>query len=290
MFNDLQGSLTHFSGLEEIIRRRGGLSALRSNPVVRTVLFWYVKSLCFLSLSNLFLNRLDINTAFLHDRIPRFPIPEDILPKINLQPFISLSDRTLLEACLTEDMISAVNELLGLNQFIASELAVRDLWDDGVFAGLHVVPLLSKLLSIRYETLGSTPPFARQEACRIGALLYLAGIRHRFGVGLKAGVYIPKLKDVIIAQDGSNLETTDPILLWVLFLGGVQSLRHAEHKWYISAIADLIVRRQWSMWEQLMAIVHQVLWVEGILEVECEEFRREVSAESWSSYGHLFSY
>lgn len=41
MFNDIQGLLTHFNGLEEIIRRRGGLQALRSNPAIRMVLFWY---------------------------------------------------------------------------------------------------------------------------------------------------------------------------------------------------------------------------------------------------------
>lgn len=42
MFNDLQGSLSHFNGLEEIVRRRGGLQAFASSPIVRTVIFWYV--------------------------------------------------------------------------------------------------------------------------------------------------------------------------------------------------------------------------------------------------------
>lgn len=44
MFNDSQGVLTHFNGLEELIRRRGGLGAFSSNPVVRTVIFWYISS------------------------------------------------------------------------------------------------------------------------------------------------------------------------------------------------------------------------------------------------------
>jgi hypothetical protein len=41
IFNDLEGSLKHLIGLEEIIRQRGGLSAIKSNPVLRIVLFWY---------------------------------------------------------------------------------------------------------------------------------------------------------------------------------------------------------------------------------------------------------
>jgi len=38
MFNDIPGSSIHFSGLEEIIRRRGGVGSL--NSALRLVLFW----------------------------------------------------------------------------------------------------------------------------------------------------------------------------------------------------------------------------------------------------------
>ena len=40
MFNDVPGSKTHIIGLEEIIRRRGGLGTLNANPAMRMVLFW----------------------------------------------------------------------------------------------------------------------------------------------------------------------------------------------------------------------------------------------------------
>jgi len=185
-------------------------------------------------------------------------------------------------------MAHAVNELLILNQFMVSELTVRNFWDDGVFAGLNIVPVLSKLLSIRYETVECNAAFARQEACRIGAILYLAGVRCRFGVILSTNVYIPKLKGSIIAQDGLNLEKTDPILLWVLMIGGAQSFMHEEHKWFVSATANLIVHKGYSMWEELMADVCAVLWIDGILEAECNKFHGEVSAELWTSHRHIF--
>lgn len=41
MFNDIKGTLTHFKGMEAIIQRRGGLEFIKSNPVLRTVIFWY---------------------------------------------------------------------------------------------------------------------------------------------------------------------------------------------------------------------------------------------------------
>jgi hypothetical protein len=186
-------------------------------------------------------------------------------------------------------MAHAINELLVLNRLMVSELKVRDLWGDGIFAGLNVVPVLSKLLSIRYETVESGPAPARQEACRIGAILYLAGVRRRFGVNLVTNIYIPKLKDSVIAQDNPSLEKTDPILLWTLMVGGVQSFMHEEHKWFVSATANLVIHRRYNMWEELMAVMWGVLWIDGILEAECNEFKGEVSAELWTSHKHIFS-
>jgi hypothetical protein len=181
-------------------------------------------------------------------------------------------------------MTHAVNELLVLNRFMVSELIVRDFWDDSIFAGLHIVPVLSKLLSIRYEAVECDPAFAKQEACRVGAILYLAGIRRRFGWNLATNIYIPKLKDSIIAQDDSNLEKTDLILLWVLMIGGVQSFMHEEHKWFVSATANLLVHNRYRMWEEVMPVLYRVLWIDGILETECNKFQGEVSAELWTSY------
>ncbi|KAH6699745.1 hypothetical protein BKA61DRAFT_582917 [Leptodontidium sp. MPI-SDFR-AT-0119] len=133
MFNDASGTLTHFKDLDEIIRRKGGLQVLSSNPVLRTVVF--------------------------------------------------------------------------------CELVARDLWDDGVFAGLYVVPLVNKLLSIRHDISESNTTLARQEACRLGTLLYPAGIRQRFGVNLLAEIYIPELKEAIPFQVGLNFGQDDPVML-----------------------------------------------------------------------------
>lgn len=186
-------------------------------------------------------------------------------------------------------MNSATNELLALVQFIISERAVRYLWDDGVFAGLHVVPLLSKFLSIRHNISESNPTFASEESRRIGALLYLAGIRQRFGVNLAKDIYIPKLKHAIMVQNNSNLEKIKPVMVWLLVIGGVQSLMHDDHNWFVSATVQLILQLQYNNWEELMTTVREVSWVEGILEVECNKFCMEVSSTLWNSYGHFFS-
>jgi len=231
-----------------------------------------------------------VNTAFLHDCVPRFPIPDDIQSMINTRPLVSPPDRTLLNACLTAEMTSAVTELLTLNQFMIDELAVRVLWEDGPFAGLHVVPLLSKFLSVRHNISDSNPAVAREESCRIGALLYLAGVRQRFSVNLAASnTYIPKLKSAILGQGVLNMEESNHLLLWLLVIGGVQSLLHEDHHWFVSAAANLIMHLQCGSRGEVMGIVRRVSWLDGILDIECDEFYTEASSELLSAYGHVFN-
>lgn len=180
-------------------------------------------------------------------------------------------------------MISATYDLLALNQYMVNKAEAGDLWDNAIFAGLYIVPLLSKLLTIRYNTFDAT--LAKEESCRIGALLYLSGIRRRFGIALTGDIHVQILKRAISEDISSN---TDPILPWLLVIGGVQSVELEDRKWFISEVANLLLRLQYDTWGELMAAVRGVLWVEGILEAECEKFRTDIASEVWNKYGYVF--
>jgi len=182
-------------------------------------------------------------------------------------------------------MTEAMNELIALNQFITSELIVRDLWDDSVLAGLYVVPLLAKFLLARSDKGEHDPSLHKQEICRIGALLYISGVRHSFGVMFSPIVYIPKIIDATSIQWDFRFESGDRVLRWVVFIGGIQSLHHIEHEWFVSAMAETIADQKWSTWAELMSSVREILWIEGILAEECHEFRKEVSAKFRNTYG-----
>jgi hypothetical protein len=186
-------------------------------------------------------------------------------------------------------MAEAVNELLALNQHVAIELMVRDLWDDSVFAGLYVVPLLAKFLSIRNDKALFDILLRKQEICRIGALLYISTIRRGFGVRLSSAVYIPKLIEAINAERTLRSGLADPVLRWVVFIGGIESLYHTEHEWFVCAMAEIVVEQEWGIWCELMAFMREILWIEGIMHEECHEFRMEICAEIRSSHGRYFS-
>ncbi|KAH9222397.1 hypothetical protein DL95DRAFT_441524 [Leptodontidium sp. 2 PMI_412] len=265
MFNDAQGVLTHFHGLEEIIKRKGGIHVVGSDRLLRTMIFW-----------------LDVNAAFLFDRPPHFAPPYDILPHLNADlPILSLSSH-LLAICNTPSLLSAVTDLLALNQILIRELAIRDIWNDELFAGLHIVPVISKFLSITHNTI-ENPSLGKQEALRLATLLYLAGIRRQFGVHLQTDIYASKLKQCL---EPHNWDGGDEVLLWLLFVGGVTSFSNENHDWFLSIMADLIVSFKYSFWDEVATGLSRVLWVEGLFGVDCDKFRTEVTSKLWDSFGY----
>jgi hypothetical protein len=204
------------------------------------------------------------------------------------QPLAPFHDRMLLDACYTYDMKSAINELIDLIHLIERESPARDLWSDHAFVDRHVIPLYHKLLSIRFEVSEGSSAVARQESCRVGVLLYITGIRHGFGLHLSTDVYIDKLKRTIKYLCYSEFEKAQLFQLWLVVIGGIQSLKHKDHNWYLSAIVDLIVRLKYTSWEEVMISVRDILWVEGSFQVECEKFHTEVSLMLDNSFAYSF--
>jgi hypothetical protein len=202
----------------------------------------------------------------------------------------------LTEACIQEDLASAMKHLYTFNQLLIEEASVRDVWTDGVFAELNLMPVLYKLLSIRFELAGEDPVVLKQEAYRIGAINYLAVIRDKFAVNLSALVPLRKLKDSVGFLETATADYNLPVLLWFLVVGGTQSIRNGErhpdrqvHEWFVTKLAELIALMGFASWGQIMNHVKGVLWIEGLAQRGCEILRGEVSTKVWSLYGHMFA-
>lgn len=230
--------------------------------------------------------RLDVNTAFILNRAPRFPCPSDVLPDTHLEILPSIS-RRLLQMCSTKAMIKAVDSLYAINWLITSQLGTRNVWDDGLLAGFHVMPLLYRLLELDLGSGQYDPPLLKEQTCRIGVILYLAAVRRQFGVSLATDVFIPKLRGTIENWQPSDMVGMEPPLLWVVMICGMQSFHHAEHWWFVSKTAVLISAIAYDSWQSVMELISQILWIPGILEVECEEFHVEVSAAFSALNNHV---
>jgi hypothetical protein len=255
-------------------------------------LVWHHRRLILSFLPGLltFYIRVDVNVAFLQDSSPRFPRPEDFLPAAAVPVPTTDPDRGLLGICRTADIHTAIKDLYGLNQLIADEITSRNLWIDGVFAGLNIVPVFHRLLSARHEISQENSALLSEESCRLGALLYLAEIRSKFGVNLTPDIHTRKLKDAIMLQGEAAWDENGEILVWLLIIGGIQSLSmEEEHAWYVEALASRAASHGYISWEDLMSLVREVLWIDGVFEVKCATLRDEVSTRSWLLYHHTLS-
>jgi hypothetical protein len=98
-----------------------------------------------------------------------------------------------------------------------------------------------------------------------------------------------KLKDILIFQEDAGWEGNPPFSLWVLMIGGLQSLGHEEYEWFVSAASQVIMKIGCGLWEEVLDLIRSVLWIEGILELESDAFQRDISTKLWAPYGYLFS-
>jgi hypothetical protein len=194
----------------------------------------------------------------------------------------------LAEACTAEDIASAIRGLYGQNHLLVAQVYPRDGWTDGVFANLNLMPVLYKLLSIRYNDLGQNSAFIRHAAYRAGSILYLAAIRVQHGIDFSVDRHVQNLRNALDAMEELNIDCGVPILLWLLLIGGTRSITRQEHVWFVSKLARVIVLMDFRSWEQVMDHVRGVLWATGLSHAECEVFRGEVTTETLSSYHHIF--
>jgi len=230
--------------------------------------------------------RVDTNYAFMANTVPRFPYPEDLYPAVPQRPG---NDPLLLtEACNQEDLLSPIYDLYSLNQLIINEPKVRDIWADGVFAWKYIVPVLHKLLLIKYEQLG--PGSA---ALRTGAMLYIAAIRRRFGVRFLTDIQTQKLRTSIMAllqdADLAGYDAAAAVLLWLFVLVSTLPDLRDDRNWFVSQTAQHISTMGYGSWDEAISgSVEKVLWIDDILVDELESLHQDVSMTMLVSYGHRF--
>ena len=236
------------------------------------------------------LTRADTNTAFTEDRIPRYPVPNDLLSAHIIEPPLVMSiPMRLAEGCNTEDIASAMRDLYGQNQLLVEQVQPTSGWTDGVFANLNLLPVLHRFLTIRYYDLEQNPASIRHAAYRSGAILYLAAVRVQYGIRLSEELHVRDLRAALSVMEKLNIDCDLPVLLWLLVMGGTRSFTYLEHDWFLSKLVQIIIVMDYASWDQVMYQVRGVLWAEGLSQEDCEVLRREVSSSASNTYQHIFA-
>ncbi|KAL6887098.1 hypothetical protein GGI43DRAFT_431546 [Trichoderma evansii] len=203
----------HLEGLSLALRPYGGVVAMDSAPAIRMMIYW-----------------IDLNGAYLQDRTPRYLQPHQILSLLGgynsaISSTISyssggniLEDSAIMRLCAS---IRQANCLIEAGFAATGEIY----WDNALFPGLHVSPILHDLLSLPRALANSDNRFRQRECFRLAAIIYLGEVNKNFGVSqTHAMLYAQKLR-MLLTSPGMipSWGAGTPFLLWTLVVAAASS-------------------------------------------------------------------
>jgi hypothetical protein len=148
--------------------------------------------------------------------------------------------------------------------------------DAGHFNLLWITPLLHRLLSLsRISEDGEDVDVlsVMQEASRLGIILFLAEIRRKCGdLGVPTEVQSRKLRAVLSMPGWSRWALFEPMILWILFFGALESERE-DSGWFCNSMVLAARNLGIKEWKGVVGVVAGFLWIGDIFEGRIKELR-----------------
>ncbi|KAF2816650.1 uncharacterized protein BDZ99DRAFT_515230 [Mytilinidion resinicola] len=250
----------HLKGMAEMIRIKGGLSAIPES---------LQNKLC----------RADVEGAtdtlsmpYLEPLTRTQPAISSILPPIEVPPpstdFLHILAFTNLDLPLLNIFVDISRFMETLNYAIdRSEISIhpRAFDEDAVLIQYDLLHLPE------YDKSGTL------EACRLGALLCIKSLTRAtpFAPGSSATI-VSKLKSALEGAPASDrLSYLD---LWLLYTGGIASQGTPERAWFTYKLAELSqLEPELSSWISVRNVLRSSLWVESIHDGPCRQLWADVN-------------
>jgi hypothetical protein len=246
-----------------MIDLRGGLISIESAVYIRLSLFW-----------------IELNICAAQDTVPRFPIPFHLIGspysathesrgRKHLDQLIQVSG--LFSLLSSAEMLDIFTELSFLVIALTAEGSLRIQWDADNFPGFGFYPTLHKLLS-RQDDSGNPV----QEMCRLGAILFLAEVRRKFGISpVVTNVQCSKLQELLHANEVLWVKQLDHIRVWTILMGGCAAETPSGHHWAVKAL----IRSKNCLKERSCAefidMASQVWWIDEVFLSKSQELQSE---------------
>lgn len=271
---DYDALRTHLHGLHLVVRLNGGIEvAFRDKKNL-------VLLLCF----------TDVNVAYTHDLPPTFPLPQHILPSIQvpLRPGPT-PERSILTQYISEvwrrrfpEDVTVADFLEDLASVTADLLVERKTVGNRFFSStvtplLWIEPIVHRLLQQRYRLSEPCDNVAwMEESFRVAALLYLGRLR-RFDnedplmLTLTAR-HVPRLREALESIDERDWGELWPLRLWALVMGAMETTkgRAIAHKWYLDQILAMAASLRFRSYRQVEKLVKGMLWVEELFRTRAD--------------------
>ena len=120
-----------------------------------------------------------------------------------------------------------------------------------------------------------------QEATRLGLILFLCKLRQISGqLGIETKLFVAKLKTLLL-YGGLDvyLKSLEPMLVWIVVFGMVESWNMDERTWYIEMIANLALEMNLASWAAVVGLAKEVLWIDRVFDSELEKCREQFDGQ-----------
>jgi hypothetical protein len=203
---------------------------------------------------------------------PRFPPPEHLLPR-SRHGDQSVSSQNLSEISAVEKISRFCGDLRRVQELMRTESDQRDLWNDTIFPGLHISPILGDLLAIRVDLHDEADIATKSlEAFRLAAILYICSLRAKFGIEVLsiAPRYAAKMRALFLSSEVFVREAEPTLLNWCLAVGCTSHCLPDQRAWFSEVLGSVMVAKGVTNFPDLMATLTQVFWYEDLLMTETE--------------------
>ena len=241
-----------------MVAMRGGIQSVEENETLRVTISW-----------------VELRGAFSQDLIPFFPLPDQWLaasippePSSYGRHQIRNISREWFHTCLDSQIGSTYTRhlpFLHSTHFpprFSKDTSSHSKRSNPYGEAAWTNPLIYRLLVFRpIEWHGTSNAAVLQEACRLGALLFLVPLWRLTGVSpVFSESLVGKLR-VLLMSYSVEWYGLWKLKLWVFYMGAVEADAANDRYWYEDAIVEIMDEQGILDWEEGLLYVKEVLWV-----------------------------
>jgi hypothetical protein len=244
------------------------LTSIESAIYIRLSLFW-----------------IELNICAAQDTIPRYPPPFHLIKNQYSTAHESYGlqhrDRAMQVSGLSSllpstEMLDVLTELSFLTVALTVESPLRVSWDADNFPGFGFYPTLHKLLSIQIASTQDCSGDPLQEMCRLGAILFLAEVRRKFGISpVVTNVQSSKLHTLLDNNEILWAKELDPIRDWTVLIAGCAADKEADRSWAVQTLIQSSVALDYRTRDGLRDMASRMWWIDEVFLSKTQELQSE---------------
>ncbi|MCJ1322626.1 hypothetical protein MMC15_007975 [Xylographa vitiligo] len=267
-FGTPESANVHMSGLEEMIKLRGGLQNLGMQGLLNKLIIWADQCNAAITSSGLRFNTAYFTTTDAPSSEFSIPDPEDLF---DIEAAVGASQQSVVSQYLSDDIWKMFEGLSRLTVFInaiaSPTMSRKDRWLLGdkldlverrLLASASIVDSLQDI-DETYRTVHAS--------CRLAAIVHVhTTMRVCANTNHVVASLVQRLHSSLLElPDLSSAWSMVPeLLLWVLFVGGIATIVPQERTWFVEALVEPCTTLGVRTWNTASGILRRFFWIDKV--------------------------